>query len=75
MKKITAEKFTRLFDDFNDNVAVWCKQNGYSLHQAFEESRKNDKAKYETLSGLWSCLAGREYLRSYFRSHGGRLRL
>lgn len=68
MKK-SVKEIADLLDYFRNIVAPWCKENGYSLHDAFEESRENDRPKYQILSALWSCYIGREYLRSYFRSH------
>lgn len=72
MKKISAEEHMKLLDFFLEHIAPWCRENQYSLHQAFEASRKQDKEKYQVLSDLWHTPSGKAYLKSAFR--GGRLR-
>ena len=74
MKKVDASEMILLLDEFNKQVKPWCKEHRLSLHEAFELSREKDLEKHEVLKGLWRTYLGREYLRSAFRSGGGRLR-
>ncbi len=64
----------KLCDDFDRIVEPWCEKNQYSLHEAFENSRKRYLKNYKILSDLWSTYFGKEYLRSVFHSRCGRLR-
>ena len=72
MKKISTEEHMRLLDFFLEQIEPWCRENNFSLHQAFEVSREQDKEKYQVLSDLWHTPAGKAYLQSSFR--GGKLR-
>lgn len=74
MRKISVSRAMYLQDFFNRKIECWCRENNYSLHEAFEVSRKEKSEYYIILSELWSTYFGREYLRSVFRYNGGRLR-
>ena len=74
MKKVDTKQIMMFVDIFIDQIQPWCQENKLSLHEAFELSREKDLEKYKVLKGLWCTYFGREYLRSAFRSSGGRLR-
>lgn len=69
-KKVDSKKMAETLIQFCNVVAPWCQENNFTLHQAFEESRNTDIAKYEIISYLWSTYAGKLYLRSCFRFRG-----
>lgn len=72
-RKADPQELRSLLEEFEQTVAPWCRENGYSLHQAFEVSREQDPEKLRVLNGLWSTEAGKSYLRSLFRMKGGHL--
>ena len=73
-KKVDPDEFAKLLDAFNETIVPWCKENNFSLHQAFEMSRASFPEKHHVLRNLWATEPGRAYLNSYFESRGGRLK-
>ena len=72
-RKLPPEEIKQLLNNFNENVAPWCKENHLSLHEAFEICRDQYPDRYNVLSALWHTEVGKTYLQSVFRTNGGRL--
>ncbi|MBQ5740068.1 MAG: hypothetical protein IIV78_06620 [Oscillospiraceae bacterium] len=67
MKRLETDEYKRLVEVFISDIAPWCKENGLSLHEAFEISRELMPERYNVLSTLWATSFGKAYLRSYFK--------
>lgn len=67
MIKLAAEELAKLLGVFKEQIEPWCRENNFSLHQAFEISREQDKEKYRVLNKLWYTKTGRNFLRSAFK--------
>lgn len=72
--RYTSEEQIELLNYFCDEIEPWCRENNYSLHEAFLDSRQNQPQYYSVLSKLWHTYSGKAYLQSLFKSSGGRLR-
>lgn len=70
-KKLPTKVLYDLCDQFRKEIVPLCIENNFSLHQAFDYTRRHDEHKHKILSQLWSTYFGKEYLRSCFR--GGRI--